>query len=261
MEKTLAQRILDENVKLHRQEAAFYDQLHVEIFNAYEQSIIRRDLAYIAERQTHTLRSALDLGCGTGNVTLKLAILGYSVDAVDLSESMLNILRPRVSGNVRIIHNDADSFIATNEKYYDVITFSSVLHHLPDYKATLSELVEHLNPGGFLYITHEPLPRAERLRPDPLQSALSFMCRKTRGLIRRIRRRPMFALLDYTMSDFHLEQGISPEEIATSLQPLGLSVHLIRRYRSEHCATVALINNTILNQRPHQFTIIAQKGV
>ncbi len=40
----------------------------------------------------------LDLACGTGNITLPLAALGYDMIGIDLSESMLNVARSKRGG-------------------------------------------------------------------------------------------------------------------------------------------------------------------
>lgn len=44
MDTKLTQHVLDENIRVHKLEAALYDERHTEMFNRYEQASIRRFL-------------------------------------------------------------------------------------------------------------------------------------------------------------------------------------------------------------------------
>jgi trans-aconitate methyltransferase len=57
---------------------------------------------------------------------------------------------------VEIVNGDIDSFLAEDKQLYDLITISSVLHHLPDYFITIEKLQKKLNPQGIILIFHEP---------------------------------------------------------------------------------------------------------
>jgi len=118
----------------------------------------------------------LDVGCVTGNIALKFFVAGDSVDGVDLFLEMLVEFWHKQPENTRLhfciyIETDADTFLASANNY-DVICFSSVLHHLPDYRATFFRYAELLVSGCVIYVTHEPLPKVERTQPAPIQNML-----------------------------------------------------------------------------------------
>lgn len=52
-------------------------------------------------------RRALDIGCGTGNSTLPLLELGYSVLGCDASPAMLDLAREKTGGRARFVECDA----------------------------------------------------------------------------------------------------------------------------------------------------------
>lgn len=251
-------KIIEDNYDLHQQEALVYDRIHPEIFNWYEQRQIENDIHLILKLAGDIPLSALDIGCGTGNIALKFLRQGCKVDCVDLSDEMLNILHKKTGDmdTVRFFVSDADTYIQLSPSY-DVICFSSVLHHLPDYNQTLLASFQKLNPGGFLYITHEPLSRIERMRPAPIQNALSWLSQKTYNAFARVFRRS-FPRLDYSRTDIHVKEGISPDAIL-QLSHHTLQLVSIRRYRAELSGMLAWVNNTLLAGRPIHFSMLCRK--
>lgn len=93
-------------------------------------------------------RDALEIGCGTGELTLKLAARVGHVVAVDLSPEMLAAARWRCApaGNVELIQADAVALPLGRESF-DVVASVATLHHLPlaDIFARVSRA---LRPGG-----------------------------------------------------------------------------------------------------------------
>jgi len=251
-------RVLIDNYNLHQREAPFYDRMHPEIFNWYEQRQINNDIHLILNMSAPTILSVLDLGCGTGNIAIRFLRQGHRVDCVDLSDEMLKIIRKKTDNmdNARFFMSDADTFLRDSASY-DVICLSSVLHHLPDFNQTLMLCSQKLNLGGFLYITHEPLPRAERLQPARIQNLLSwFGWKKFNGLKRLFGKK--FPQLDYGTSDIHVDEGISPETLLTQLNVYGLELVLLRKYRAEPSAVLAWVNNVLLPGHPMNFTLLCR---
>jgi 2-polyprenyl-3-methyl-5-hydroxy-6-metoxy-1,4-benzoquinol methylase len=196
------------NKFLHDREAPYYDILHGEIWNFYEQLLIKKDIATIVKivgKPAHVL----DVGCGTGNLSLKFLMLGSEVTALDISQEMLNVLRSKVPKTLRkkihFVCQDVDEFLLRERSYYDVICFSSVLHHLPDYLATTDLAISRLNPKGVVYIAHEPLP-FERIRQNRVIEAVDGYL----DYLLRIRRKRtiLHPILDYSMTDVHSREGI-----------------------------------------------------
>ncbi|WP_377888411.1 class I SAM-dependent DNA methyltransferase [Alkalihalobacillus sp. R86527] len=97
----------------------------------------------------------LDLGCGTGECSLKLADKGFDVTAVDLSEQMLSVAYEKATRNnlnVRFIQQDMRELETADQ--YDVVTiFCDSLNYITDeqgVKSTFTRIYDHLKPGGVL---------------------------------------------------------------------------------------------------------------
>lgn len=83
------------------------------------QDVIALDSQVRLLSQTIPSRSkVLDIGCGTGALSVALAKLGFEVTGVDISEQMLNQLSRRSKGlNINVIQDDIFSLTAIKELY------------------------------------------------------------------------------------------------------------------------------------------------
>lgn len=89
----------------------------------------------------------LDFGCGTGQLTERLAGSCRSIDAVDVSPAMLEVVQTKITGHgwnhVRTL-----SAIPGGDPVYDLIVCSSVCSFLDDYPGTARRLAGLLRTGG-----------------------------------------------------------------------------------------------------------------
>lgn len=140
------------NVAAYSKRADSYDGVHPEIFNAHEQQRLRLALQAAQAAIQSDGRRACDYGCGTGNLTRHLLDLGLDVTAADVTPRFLRIVEEcyRVE-TVELVGGDADAL----PDDFDLIALYSVLHHIPDYLASVRALTEKLRPGGVLFIDHE----------------------------------------------------------------------------------------------------------
>jgi SAM-dependent methyltransferase len=100
---------------------------------------------------------AVDLGCGSGQVTLPLARRCSHVIAVDLSPAAIELLKERTSEqditNIHALTQPIETFEVAPQSV-DLVVSNYALHHLRD--ADKSEFVAHafewLRPGGRLVI-------------------------------------------------------------------------------------------------------------
>jgi len=204
MEQELKNKIIQANIELHQKEAKFYDQIHPEIFCKSEQKLISNVLEEVLAEIKHDKIRVLDLGAGTGNITLKLLAEEKvdSVVAVDLSKEMLDELEKKAKANpkLKIANKPADLFLADDEEKYDLVTISSVLHHLPDYFATINELLGKLNPDGIFLIFHEPTGEKSKLLEflEWLDIRI-FVNLFLYGEVKKVAKS-----LDHTYSDYHV---------------------------------------------------------
>ena len=94
--------------------------------------------------------AVLDVGCGTGLVTHRLAArVGArgSVVGIDLSARMLDLARPRARPNTTFMAMAAERMVF-RERSFDLVTYGQSLPYLLDPAASLEEAARLLRPGG-----------------------------------------------------------------------------------------------------------------
>jgi len=163
-----------------------------EVFDAYAAyyDLLYRDKDYPGEaryvqsllrKQGVSQGDLLELGCGTGKHAEQLARLGYSVQGIDLSPSMIDIARRRsASDRTRFEVGDARS-ARLNRTFNAAIS----LFHVASYQTTNDDLAAmlataaiHLKTGGifvfdFWYgpgvLTDPPTHRVKHLEDEAIQ--------------------------------------------------------------------------------------------
>jgi SAM-dependent methyltransferase len=147
----------------YRRSARTYSTRHVEIFNPPEQDRLRAAVKDALAHLREPNPTALDFGCGTGNLTHVLTELGMSVVAADVSPAFVSIASRDLGVETLLL--DAGSAESVPDQRFDLIAMYSVLHHIPDYLAAVTTLTGKLRPGGVLLIDHEH--NAEHWAPSP----------------------------------------------------------------------------------------------
>jgi ubiquinone/menaquinone biosynthesis C-methylase UbiE len=101
----------------------------------------------------------LDVGCGTGEITARLADLykSASLVGVDLIERHLELARSRCSGlGGKVAFRVADAFaLPFADASFDVVVCRHVLQAVPRPEAAMAEMVRVLRPGGRLHLLVE----------------------------------------------------------------------------------------------------------
>ena len=101
----------------------------------------------------------LDLGCGTAQIPILICKRSpdCEVMAVDSSIEMLEAARIEVElegvvGQIALVHDDCKSMDAFESETVKTLISNSLLHHLPEPVAGLSQMVRLVESGGRLFV-------------------------------------------------------------------------------------------------------------
>ncbi|MFJ1704035.1 class I SAM-dependent methyltransferase [Kitasatospora sp. NPDC088346] len=150
----------------------------------------------------------LDVGCGTGSLSLLLATAGHRVTGVDLAPRMVERARAKLAATGlpgRFLVGDAAA-PPTGEEAFDLVLCRHLVWTLPDPVAALRGWVGRLRPGGRLVLVEgrwresgqaaapyvagaESLPWNGGITADDLAAAV-------RPLVRELRTEPLGGVVD-----------------------------------------------------------------
>jgi len=96
----------------------------------------------------------LDIGCGTGSLSVILARLGHTVTGIDLSPSMISLARTKAAAyGLEIEFHIMDaSHVQFAEHQFDVILCRHLLWALSEPEQVLQRWIKLLKPGGRLIL-------------------------------------------------------------------------------------------------------------
>ncbi|RME94697.1 MAG: class I SAM-dependent methyltransferase, partial [Verrucomicrobia bacterium] len=117
----------------------------------------------------------IDLGCGPGDITLRLArrLEGWRVDGLDGSPAMLRLARealgrePALAGRVRFLEGRLPEAPPASARY-DAIFSNSLLHHLPEPAALWATIRRCAAPGAAVFV-------ADLFRPPSEEAARALV--------------------------------------------------------------------------------------
>lgn len=138
----------------------------------------------VREADCRSDEHVVDLGCGSGQVTLAIARHAASVTAVDISEKMIELLVANAeAAGIHNLHGRASAIerLGFPPESVDVVVTNYVLHHLRDAdKAVVVRRVhEWLRPGGRFVVGDMMFGRGGEQRDrEIIASKLSVMARK-----------------------------------------------------------------------------------
>jgi len=255
-------KILTANVEEHRKEAKYYDRIHTEIFNFHEQRRVNKILDRFLRKLNRTSK-ILEVGCGTGNFTLKLFARGFgNVTCLDISEDMIATLKEKTKSfdhSATFVVADLDSFLAGNKTKFELILMNSVLHHLPHPISSLRQLCQTLNNKGVICAMHEPLPPSKQpilvrflLKVDFCVYALRYILLIALGRLKYLRR-------DCGYSDYHTgENAIDlPKVEATFASTCNIE---IAGYATAKFGLTAFLLDKLGFHNTFQLSLIADKS-
>ena len=169
-DEDLIGQVIDAGAREHYADAALYDH---EYRRRRADVNFYRELARLGKGKRR--KRILELGAGSGRVTIPLARDGHQIVALDQAPSMLARLRKRVlalpeaaRGRVEAVEGDLCTFEVPGT-FELVIAAFNVFEHLytrGEVEACLRRVLAHLAPGGALAFDVQ-LPDLEWLSRDP----------------------------------------------------------------------------------------------
>jgi SAM-dependent methyltransferase len=120
-------------------------------------------LMEVLERELEGRGRALEVGVGTGIVSLPLVERGIPMLGLDLSRPMLDRLREKAGGiaPLPLVQADATAMPFRDDAFGGTVV-RHVLHLIPEWERSLEELVRVLRPGSVVLVNHDDYPEPWR---------------------------------------------------------------------------------------------------
>jgi 2-polyprenyl-3-methyl-5-hydroxy-6-metoxy-1,4-benzoquinol methylase len=271
-------RVIEANRDFYYRIASKYDRYDGYGFDSYLQQCVKADLDRISSSLVGCGRTlhCLDCGGGTGNLALEMLARGWKVTVVDLSAEMLNLLgkKARAKGySPRLIVSSIEQFLSTTREVYDLVGFSSVLHHLYSYGSVVERAGSCIRTGGFFYSTCDPvIPRHRfwsRLVDSIDVGAAKILFDRADvlpGIGRRMRK--LFSAKDALLgrvvvsagdiAEYHVRTGVDDQQILLLLEKSGFVILEHTRFATGRTSPIRFLNKRA--RFLESFKIIARRN-
>lgn len=198
-------------------------------------------LQVLSARSEHTLR-VVDMcgGAGKSAFIFKKLVPQAEVTLVDLSGKMLDIARQRSQeekiGKIEIVQEDAFTFLK-RERQFDIIVFSSAIHHFKDPINLLNSAAQRLSDHGVIITIAEPniLTKTKRYKTLAFlfccwADKMTIMKRTVDRGIKLFSGEAAAAADDFDIAEYQAYKGINDLQLEYDLQATGLNTLLHMQY-------------------------------
>lgn len=252
------------NRRYYAERAAEYDDTEECVTLERHRNRLRRVLATAVAAAPAGDR-VLDACGGSGYASLELGAMGLDVVTVDISPDMLAIYERKASAaglTATVDVGEIASFLSMSRDQWDLVVFSSALHHLDDYRGVLDAVRERLAPGGVIATVFDPIAAgklAQRIRyADYL---LWLAVTRPRAFLGRLGHRAARAGASSDsvgrLAERHALTGIDDIALAKDFEDGGLEVILHERsYEARFAAMRGLLR---LLARPTAFAFVVRR--
>jgi ubiquinone/menaquinone biosynthesis C-methylase UbiE len=226
----------DANRLYYASRAADYDQSEECVTLERHQNRLRRVLG-TAIAAAAALDRVLDACGGSGYASLELGSMGVDVVTVDVSPEMLELYEKKASeaglrSTTRV--GEIGSFLSSSSEEWDLVVFSSALHHLEDYQAILDAVCGRLAAGGVIATVFDPISSGKLVQAIRYIDYLAWLAvRQPLSFLRKLSQRaarpsagtPSIGRL----AERHALTGIDDAALARHFEANGLEIVLHER--------------------------------
>lgn len=187
----------------------------------------------------------MEIGCGTGRITIPVAQAGVDIVGIDNSDGLLKEAENKIKslktipGNIELINADMRTFSLDKKFNLIIIPYRAFLHmhSVEDQKKTLKNIYNHLAPNGTL-IMNMFFPRIDVM--DSYMNQLGTVVKHVKTLeANNGNRKIVFDSREYSsysqlIKQFFIVEEINPEGVVVSKQYFPLTLRWVNRYEMEH---------------------------
>lgn len=236
------EEILKANIEKYDKEdiVKFYEDFEEPKYTYIEYSVIFDAVLNFLHNHLQNPVRAADMcgGAGKAAFVLKSCDPNCEVTLVDLADKMLDIARRRAEKeqvSCRILLKDAFSFLEAESEEFDLIVFSSALHHFKDPTALLAAAAKRLSPQGMIISIADPntIIKSKRFRFLQFTAANSQHKKATiKNSFSRLFGSGSEAAAgeDFDVAEYQTYTGINDIHLRNGLEKAGLSALLHMRY-------------------------------
>lgn len=137
-----------------------FDRLDADLYDAYGLGV-PGDVEFYVQEARRAGSPVLEIGCGTGRITLPVAQAGIEVTGIDISPAMLDVARkklgalaPETRSRVKLVEADMREFSLADRFRLIMAPYRAFLALLTvdDQKRALGRFRDHLAEGGRLIL-------------------------------------------------------------------------------------------------------------
>lgn len=168
---------------------------------------------------------------------------GWDVTVVDVSADMLEVSKAKINSggfHAEFVNDSIEHYLTTSDRDFDVITFSSVLHHIYSPLTVVNEIAARVKPGGLFYSNFDPVLPSSRFLTSCFYSLDTVFAKALHdrsdflpGIGRRFRKlvaerdavhsRPIAGPGD--LAEYHARKGLDDFSIVEALERQGFVVN------------------------------------
>lgn len=247
--------------------AATYDHVESCLSEPSARELLDRVLAEAARASRSSNPLTLDACGGTGNVSAVLSRQGITTTLVDVSPAMLKQWEAKareLGVRAEVVEGEIGDFLASDERRWDLIVFSSALHHLDDYSDVFASACSRLAPGGVLVSVFDPTfandmtTRALRRLDHVLKVMISDPSEFTRGIRRKLNRASRKDQINVgAIAEKHAIDGVDDRLLVAAAAANGLEIIEYERYPLTRLRFIHLLFR--MASRPTTFHLIVRK--